>query len=225
MVATRLFIGQDVLIDPFLTDMNTGLGFQPPRYLFRAPILLNQLLNPLPSFQRDARLGLVASAERLAQGLFGTLSPLTTIAPQFPTNSRFMHIDGISNLGLVVTNFLNKVAPILPQFTFPCNQQSCTYELNLRCFSGIDRALCDKSVFALKQFPVQYLDHPRDALRQGDVVGHHGERFTLRDQIFKKGEDSVCGLAVQVAGRLVGHEQGWGVGEGTGDGGPLLLTT
>ena len=104
-VVTCPFIGQDVLIDPFMIDMNTVLCFQPPRYLFRAPILLNQLFNPLPSFRRDARLGLVASAERQAVGLFGTLSPLTTIAPQFPTNSRFMEADGISNLGLVVTNF------------------------------------------------------------------------------------------------------------------------
>ena len=89
--------------------MNTGLGFQPPRFLFRAPIFLNQLFNPLPSFQRDALLGLVASAERQALGLFGTLSPLTTIALQFPTNGRFMDADGINNLGLVVTNFLKGI--------------------------------------------------------------------------------------------------------------------
>ena len=129
-VATRLFIGQEVLIDPFMTDMNTGLGFQPSRYMFRAPILLNQLFNPLPSFRRDARLGLVASAERQAVGLFGTLSPLTTIAPQFPTNGRFMHIDGISNLGLVVTNFLmgiNLVSLCLGKLLIGCH--SCSFDL------------------------------------------------------------------------------------------------
>ena len=129
-LATRPFIGQDVLIDPFMTDMNTELGFQPPRYLFQAPILLNQLFNPLSIFRRDARLGLVASAERQAVGFLGTLSPLTTIAPQFPTNGRFMDADGISNLGLVGTNFLkgiNLVSLCLGKLLIGCH--SCSFDL------------------------------------------------------------------------------------------------
>ena len=108
-VSTCPFIGQDVPIDLFMTDMNTGLGIQPPRYLFRDPILLNQLFNPLPSFRRDARLGLVSSAERQAVGMFGTLLPLTAIIIQFPTSGRFIDTDGISKFGLVVTHFLKGI--------------------------------------------------------------------------------------------------------------------
>ena len=129
-VATCPFIGHDVLIDPFMTDMNTVLGFQPHRYLFRAPILVNQLLNPLPSIRRYPRLGLVAPSERHAVGLFGAQSPLTTIAPQFLTNGRYMDADGISYLGLVVTNFLkgiNLVSLCLGKLLIGCH--SCSFDL------------------------------------------------------------------------------------------------
>ena len=104
--STSPFVGQDGLINPLMTDLHIVLGFQPPRYLFRAPVLPNQLLNPSPGFKTDAALGFVTPSERQTVGLFGTLTALTTIAPQFPTDGRFMHTDGFRNLSLVVTHFL-----------------------------------------------------------------------------------------------------------------------
>ena len=104
--STSPFVGQDGLINPLMTDLHIVLGFQPSRYLFRAPVLPNLLFHPSPSFGTDAALGFVTPSEGQAVGLFGTLTALTTIAPQFPTDGHFMHVDGFRNLSLLVTHFL-----------------------------------------------------------------------------------------------------------------------
>ena len=107
--STSPFVGQDGLINPLMTDLHIVLGLQPSRYLFRAPVSQDQLLNPSPGFGTDAALGFVTPSEGQAVGLFGTLTTLTTIAPQFPTDGRFMHTEGFRNLSLVVTHFLKGI--------------------------------------------------------------------------------------------------------------------
>ena len=67
------------------------------------------------------------------------------------------------------------------------------------------------------------MEHAAHAFAQSQVVGDDHQRLALVHQLLKQGEHLVGGGRIQVAGRLVAHQQGWIVGQGAGDGRPLLL--
>jgi hypothetical protein len=58
---------------------------------------------------------------------------------------------------------------------------------------------------------------------QRGVVGDHDDRLATLDQTLEHRKDRLGRLGVEVAGRLVGHEDGRVVGESARDGHPLLL--
>lgn len=56
-ITTRLFVFQNMLVNPFMTDPNALLLFQPARDLFRTPILSQQTLHNGPALGGDPRDG------------------------------------------------------------------------------------------------------------------------------------------------------------------------
>ena len=70
----------DMLVNPFMTDVDIFFVFQTPRNLFRTQILSDQLLNPIPGFGSYAGLSLIPSTERKSVRLFGSVSTSALIA-------------------------------------------------------------------------------------------------------------------------------------------------
>ena len=74
-ITSRLFISQNVLIDPLMTDLNVVVFQQPARDLFRAPIQTKSIFNQRPGFRWDLRLTLPAPAQRQAMRLLRSVAP------------------------------------------------------------------------------------------------------------------------------------------------------
>ena len=64
----------------------------------------------------------------------------------------------------------------------------------------------------------------RKTFRQVRIVGDHHEGFSIFDEVFEQIKNFVCRFTVKVTGRFVAHDQSRVIGQGTGDGSPLLLT-
>jgi hypothetical protein len=72
----------DILVDPFVTDMQPLLHRQPAVDLLRTPLLARQTLNPFPSSWVNPRLGLgLAAGQGQVLRLLGTVAAKTPVAP------------------------------------------------------------------------------------------------------------------------------------------------
>ena len=69
------------------------------------------------------------------------------------------------------------------------------------------------------------VDHPPGVTRNVQLVCDHHNRRALPVQLAQQAHDLLTGMGIQVAGRLVGEENGGMVDECAGDGDPLLLPT
>ena len=77
----------DILVDPFVTDMQSLLHRQPAADLLRTPLLAQQTLNPLPGAGGNPRLGLgLAAGESQTLRLLGTVAAKTAVG--LPARSR-----------------------------------------------------------------------------------------------------------------------------------------
>ena len=66
--------------------------------------------------------------------------------------------------------------------------------------------------------------HPaRRTARQGGVVGDDEDGLALVGQLAEDGQHMLGSARIQVAGRLIGHDDGRVIGQGAGNGGDLLL--
>jgi hypothetical protein len=70
-IASRLFVYQDVLVNPLMTDLDGLMSAQPPRDLLWAPIQTQLRFDQLPCFRQDANSAVIATIKRLVMGLFG----------------------------------------------------------------------------------------------------------------------------------------------------------
>ena len=70
----------NMLVDPFVTDMQSLLHRQPAADLLRAPLLTQQTLNPFPSSGGNSRLGLgLAAGQSQTLHLLGTAAAKTRL--------------------------------------------------------------------------------------------------------------------------------------------------
>jgi len=76
------------------------------------------------------------------------------------------------------------------------------------------------------QLPVTYMVHNIHEFIHSVVVGGHDEGdFLLIDDAPHKGQEFASGVAVELAGRLIGDDQARAAGQGACDSDTLLLTT
>ena len=78
-------------------------------------------------------------------------------------------------------------------------------------------------VFFADDFAVGEGDLAGDAAGEFVVVGDHEDGLALAHHVFEEAEDRVGSAGVEVAGGLVGDEDGRVIGHGAGDGNALLL--
>ena len=72
----------DILVDPFVTDMQSLLHRQPAADLLRTPLLAQQTLNPFPSSGGNPRLGLgLAAGQGQVLRLLRAIAAKTPVAP------------------------------------------------------------------------------------------------------------------------------------------------
>ncbi|KPJ91938.1 MAG: hypothetical protein AMJ53_10400 [Gammaproteobacteria bacterium SG8_11] len=90
-LTASLFISQYVLIDPLMTDPHPGVLPQPAGNLLRTPILTQKAFNPHPGLFGDSRFGFLASTQRQLVSLFGPVTTLATVPPQFSAHRGFVH--------------------------------------------------------------------------------------------------------------------------------------
>jgi len=108
-ITPSLFIAQDVLIDPLMTDLDMLVFQQPARNLFRAPIHMNFGFDQRPDFRLDPALTLLTPAHRQVMGLLWSIATLTTITAQLSTDRGFVHPKAIGDLRLVMTHFHKRI--------------------------------------------------------------------------------------------------------------------
>src|ERR1700678_3803527 len=100
-----------------------------------------------------------------------------------------------------------------PRLATPSRSRRESRDLPL---SGTGRRITDDP-------PVSDLDVPFHGGGDVGVVGDDHDRGAVAVQLTEQFEDGSAGCGVQVAGRLVGHDQGGPAGQGPGNGGALLL--
>jgi hypothetical protein len=108
-ITTRLFVLQDVLINPLMTDLAMLLVQQPARNLCGAPIQTDLGFAQRPICSWDPVLTLPAPAQRQALGLLGALAPLTTITAQLATERGFVHSKALGNFRLRMAHVQQRI--------------------------------------------------------------------------------------------------------------------
>ena len=90
-VAASLFIGQNVLINPSMADLDALALLHPSRYLFRTPIFSQFLFYHFPGRHRDPWLGFRPATDRFLMCLLWTIAALTCIPMQLSTDGGSVH--------------------------------------------------------------------------------------------------------------------------------------
>ena len=70
---------------------------------------------------------------------------------------------------------------------------------------------------------VLHADDPLGVAGHALLVGDQDDRLPFRVELIEQGQDVLAGLAVEVAGRLIGQQDAGIADQGAGDGDPLLL--
>jgi hypothetical protein len=99
------FVNINVQVDPFMTDLDIGVLFQPVRNLLWAPILLQFTLDQRPSCFLNAWFCFISSIQGHLMGLFWSVATLAPITPYLSAYGRFMLAYHFGDLGLVLTYF------------------------------------------------------------------------------------------------------------------------
>jgi hypothetical protein len=100
-----LFVDQDVLINPLVTDLDMMMFRQPTRNLFRAPIQTHFRFDQYLCFRLDTTPTFPAPVHRQAMSLLWSIAALTMITFQLPTDGRFVHSNAIGDFRLIMTHF------------------------------------------------------------------------------------------------------------------------
>jgi len=106
-LSALLFVFLDVMIYPFMADLNAVKFFELGRDLFRSPIFFQSIINDLPFSSAYSWLGFVLSSHRFAMGLFWAVTTLALITANFTTYGRFMYTHQLGNSRLTASHFQN----------------------------------------------------------------------------------------------------------------------
>jgi len=108
-VASRLFVLENVLVDPLMDDLDSEVLLQPARDLLRAPFLADQHVNLDPGGVRSARAGYVATPQGKLMGLLRSITSQPTIASQLSARGGLVDLDNPCNLRLVVSGLSKRI--------------------------------------------------------------------------------------------------------------------
>src|SRR4030067_1809802 len=109
-IASRMFVRQDVLVNPLVADLDGMIPTQPSRDLLWAPIQTQLRFYYLPCFRQDANSAAIAATKRLVMSLLGPVAPQTAIAVQLPTYGGFVRANHCGDFRSVVTYFQQGVS-------------------------------------------------------------------------------------------------------------------
>jgi hypothetical protein len=107
--ASHPFVRQDMLINPFMTDLDGSILAQPPRDLLRTPIKTQLGFDRVLCFPKDANSPVPVAIEGFEMGLLGSIASLATIPTQLPTYGGFMAANHSGYLCLVMTYFQQSI--------------------------------------------------------------------------------------------------------------------
>jgi len=99
------FVFPDMLVDPFVTDLDTISLQDPLSGLFRAEILSQVSLNDDPVFTRNPFSGFVLSPFCYPLCLLVPITSFSGISPQLSANRRFMNSYNLRDFRLIVAYF------------------------------------------------------------------------------------------------------------------------
>ena len=104
-ISSRMFIPENVLVDPFMADLKTVVILKPIRYLLRAPILADQCFDQDPDRSFYLISDFLASVQCKLMSLLGSITFLSTIASHFSADRGFVNTDYSSYLDLQMSHF------------------------------------------------------------------------------------------------------------------------
>jgi hypothetical protein len=108
-VTSTLFIAQDVLIYPLVTNLDIIVFQQPARNLFWAPFHTNFGFHQRPGFSLDPAFNLLSPPLRQGICLLWSITSLTTISAQLSTYRGFIHSYKFGDLGLIYSHFHKRI--------------------------------------------------------------------------------------------------------------------
>ncbi len=100
-----MFIHENVLVDPLMTDLKTVVLLEPIRNLLRAPVLADQCFDQDPGGGFYAIPGFLTSVQCKLMSLLGEISSQPTIASDFSADRGFVNLHMVCNFRLYVSRF------------------------------------------------------------------------------------------------------------------------
>src|SRR5665647_188188 len=107
--ASHPFVRQDMLINPFMANLDRLIFMQPSRNLLGAPIQTQLGFDRLPCFLKNTNMSVFVTIERFEIGLSGSISSPATITPHLSAYGGFMAANHSSYLRLVVSYFQQSI--------------------------------------------------------------------------------------------------------------------
>lgn len=104
-IASRAFVGQNVLVDPLMADAQIMIFFEAFRNLLRALVSSNELLNQSPGGSLNALFRLPTPLHGHAISLLWLVASLPPVAAKLTTDRRRMDLDSFGDLLLIVSGF------------------------------------------------------------------------------------------------------------------------
>ena len=104
-ISSRLFIHENVLVDPFMADLKTVVILEPIRYLLRAPFLADQCFDHDPGGDFYAIPGFLAPVQSKLLSLLGSITFLSTITSKFSADRGFVNLHMVCNFRLYMSCF------------------------------------------------------------------------------------------------------------------------
>jgi hypothetical protein len=104
-ISASMFIRENVLVDPFMTDLKAIVVLEPARYLLRAQVLADQRFDQDPGGGFYTVPDFLTSIQRKLMGLLRSIAFQHTIASEFSANRGLMNPDKMCNFGLAMSCF------------------------------------------------------------------------------------------------------------------------
>ena len=104
-ISSRMFIHENVLVDPLMTDLETVVFLEPIRDLLRAPFLADQCFDQDPGGGCYAIPGFLTSVQSKQMSLFRSITFQSTIASEFSADRGFVNLDQACNFRLFMFCF------------------------------------------------------------------------------------------------------------------------
>ena len=129
-ISSSAFVGENVLVNPFVTDMKTAILIEPTRYLLWAPFLADHGFDHDPNDFMNSIFRFLASAHRKLMGLFGSISFQPSIPSELSADCRLVNVDQARDFGLIVSCFqkyINLVSLFLGKLRVGSHQ--CSFDV------------------------------------------------------------------------------------------------